>query len=88
MLKVGKLEVVWGCWFQTYSIFDKVIKLPFIPIILIWRGKPDVTSTDRDQKYPLGTLLEQDGRRFRYWKASDDVNKGKLVENHNEMAVQ
>ncbi|GAJ11774.1 unnamed protein product [marine sediment metagenome] len=33
-MKVGKLTVVWGPWFQTYSIFDKVRKLPFIPIIL------------------------------------------------------
>lgn len=87
-MKIGKLEVVRAPWFQTHSIFDKVIDLPLIPIILVWRRKPDVTKMDREPKYPPGTLLEQEGRRFRYLKANDDVKKGEVVENHNEKVVK
>lgn len=83
MLRIGRYGIAFGrtFWFQTRG---PARVWHFLWFWFIKEARPH--DVDRKQKYPLGTLLEHEGRRFRYRKASNDVKKGNLVENHSERA--
>jgi len=81
MLKIGRYGIAFGrtLWFQTLGPV-RVWHFLWFWFIKFARAR----DVDKKQQFPIGTLLEQEGRRFRYWKASNDVNKGELVENQGK----
>lgn len=81
MLKIGRYGITFGRTFWVQ---------PLRPV-RVWRflcfwfiKEVRLHDVDRKQQFPLGTLMEHEGHRFWYTKASNDVKKGKLVENHSE----
>jgi len=68
MLKIGRYGIALGpvLWFQT--------KVPtrvwhFLCFWFIKEARPN--DVDRKQQFPIGTPMEQEGRKYRYWKAED-----------------
>ena len=39
----------------------------------------DVDRIDKKQQFPIDTLMEYEGRVYRYWKADRDYKKGEVV---------
>ncbi|MBA7642161.1 hypothetical protein ES703_49849 [subsurface metagenome] len=81
MLKIGRYGIAFGrtFWVQTLG--------PAKVWHFLWFWFIKVASlhdVDRKQKYPVGTLLEHEGRRFKYFKASDDIKKGEVVKPKRE----
>jgi len=81
MLKIGRYGIALGrtFWLQTRG---PTRVWHFLCFWFIKEARPH--DVDKEQQFPIGTLLAHEGRRFRYWKASDDVNKGELVENQEK----
>lgn len=81
MLKIGRYGVALGpvVWFQT--------KVPtrlwhFLCFWFIKEVRPsdiDPFSMTKKQQFPLGTQMEQEGREYRYWKASEGVGVDKGI---------
>lgn len=73
MLKIGRYGIALGpvFWFQT--------KVPttvrhFLCFWFIKEARPN--DVDKEQPSPVLTLMEQEGRRYRYWKASEPHRPG------------
>jgi len=76
MLKIGRYGIAFGrvAWFQT--------KVPTSVRHFLWfwflkEARP--SDVDREPKFPVGTLMQYEGRRYWYWKAPEAVEKGTLV---------
>lgn len=83
MLKIGRYGIAFGRTFWVQTLGPARV-WRFLCFWFIKEARPH--DVDRKQKYPVGTPLEHEGRRFRYRKASNGVKKGNLVENHSERA--
>lgn len=81
MLKIGRYGIAFG-----RNSFRRVaanwIPHPFRVwhFLCFWFLK-EARASDIDKKpqFPPGTLLEQEGRRYRYWKASQSHRPGDSV---------
>ena len=85
MLRMGRYGIAFGRTFWVQTLGPARV-WHFLCFWFIKEARAH--DVDRKQKYPVGTLLEQEGRRFRYFKASDDVGKGEVVESHNEKVTE
>lgn len=80
MFKIGRYGIAFGrfLWVQT--------KAPTrIWHFLRWfwflkEARPQ--DVDKVQQFPPGTPMEHEGRVYHYWKAGEDINKGKYVGRH------
>ena len=81
MLKVGRYGIALGpvFWFQT-KVPTKVRH--FLCFWFIKEARPQ--DVDREQQFPIPTLMDYEGRRFRYWKADRDYKKGEVVKGAQE----
>lgn len=68
MLKIGRYGVAFGrtSWVQT-RVPTTVRR--FLCFWVFKEARPQ--DVDKEQKFPLGTKLEQEGRVYRYWKADN-----------------
>lgn len=76
MLKIGRYEIAFGrtFWFQT-RVPTTVRR--FLCFWIFKEARPQ--DVDREQQFPIGTLMEQEGRKFRYWKAGKDIVRDEAV---------
>jgi len=67
MLKFGRYGIAFGrvLWVQTYV---PTTVRRFLYFWVFKEARP--SDIDKERKFPIGTLLEQEGRTYRYWKAS------------------
>jgi len=76
VIKLGRYEIKFGkyIWVQT--------KAPTRIWHFLWfwvfkEAKPQ--DIDKKQQFPIGTEMEQEGRKYYYYKAGEDIKKGKMV---------
>lgn len=76
MLKIGRYRIAFGstCWVQTYV---PTTVRRFLCFWVFKEARPQ--DIDKERKFPVGTLLEQEGRTYRYWKASNSYQKGEAI---------
>ncbi|MBA7714777.1 hypothetical protein ES703_123809 [subsurface metagenome] len=75
-MKIGRYEIKFGryFWIQTKA---PTTAWPFLCFTIFKEARP--SDVDKKKQFPLDTLMEHEGRTFRYWKAPKDVVKGELV---------
>lgn len=69
MLKIGRYGIAFGrvFWLQTKATTR------IWHFLWFWFFKEARShDVDKERKFPIGTLMEQEGRRYRYWKAGKD----------------
>ncbi len=84
MLKIGRYGIAFGpiLWLQTRG---PTTVRHFLWFWFLKEARPhDVDKEPQFTFGPLGTLLEQKGRVYRYWKASQPHRTGDSVELHEE----
>lgn len=76
MIRFGRHGIAFGpvLWFQT--------RVPTKAWHFWWfwffkEARPD--DVDEEQQFPVNTLMEYEGRKFRYWKAGEDICCGSVV---------
>jgi|GEM_PF-2862623 len=76
MIRRGRYGIGFGrvLWVQT--------KAPTRIWRFLWfwvfkEAKPQ--DIDKKQQFPIGTEMEQEGRKYHYYKAGEDIKKGKMV---------
>ncbi|MBA7711051.1 hypothetical protein ES703_120002 [subsurface metagenome] len=75
-MKIGRYRIVFGgyAWIQT-TVPTTVRR--FLCSWFFKEARPH--DVDKKQQFPLGTPMEHEGRVYHYWKAGEDINKGKYV---------
>ena len=81
MLKIGRYKIAfgWVCWIQTYRPTTARCILGFIWVFK--EAKP--TDIDKKKRFPLGTPMTYEGRRYHYYRAGKDIHVGDAVEKEN-----
>lgn len=76
MLKIGRYGIALGpvLWFQT-GVTARVWH--FLCFWFIREARPH--DVDKERQFPLGTPMEYEGRVYHYWKAGENIGKGKYV---------
>ncbi|MBA7585764.1 hypothetical protein ES708_27753 [subsurface metagenome] len=71
MLKIGRYRIAFGryCWGQTYV---PTTVRHFLCFWILKEARP--TDVDKEQRFPIGTKLEQEGRKYRHYKAKGGKN--------------
>ena len=80
MIRIGRYGFAFGpvLWSQT--------KMPTKVRQFLWfwftkEARPG--DIDKKQQFLPNTLLEYEGRKYRYWKAGEDINCGSAVAESN-----
>ena len=75
MLKIGRYGIALSpvLWFQTKAPTKVWHFLCFWFLKEVRASDVDRKRIDKRPAYPLNTLLEQEGRRYRYWRAGRDI---------------
>ncbi len=72
-MKFGRYRIAFG---RTYWI-QTTVPTTVRRFLCFWVFKEvshqDVDASSREPQFPLGTRLEQDGRRYWYCKAGEDI---------------
>jgi len=73
-VKIGRYGIAFGpvFWIQTQA---PTTVRRFLCFWLFKEARPQ--DVDQKPQFPPGTLMEQEGRKFRYWKAKEKVKKDK-----------
>ena len=73
MLTFGRYRIFfgWSCWIQTYR--PTTVWCPFGFIWIFREVRP--TDVDKKKRFPLGTPMMYNGKRY-YYKAAGDKPKG------------
>ncbi len=82
MLTIGRYRIAFGrvCWFQTHvpTTVRRILWLFWI----IREAKHD--DIDKTQRFPLGTPMMHEGRKYHYYKAKKDIRVGGGMEEVEE----
>ncbi len=76
MLKIGRYEIIVG---RTFRVQFR-IPTQYWHFLCFWvfrEAKPN--DVDKRQRFLIGTLMKQEGRQYRYYKAPRDLRKGEVV---------
>ncbi len=77
MLKIGRYEIAfgWACWIQTHVPTTIRCILGFIWIFK--EARP--TDIDKKRRFPLGTAMFYNGKKYHYRKAGENIHVGNRV---------
>ena len=74
MLTVGRYRITfgWACWFQSHRPTTIWCLFGFI-----WVFKEAIPAdVDKKKRFPLGTQMTYNGKRYYYRAAAEDIPKG------------
>ena len=77
-MKIGQYKIIRNR--QLWWILLGKPKIMRKSLCFIIFQEVDLKSMSKKPKFPLGTLIEHDGRRFRYCKAGSDIKIGGEIE--------
>ncbi len=72
MLKIGRYRIAFGWAYRIQT--DRPITV-WCPLGFIWifkEARP--TDVDKKKRFPLGTPMIYEGRKYYYYKAEEDIN--------------
>ncbi len=71
MVKIGRYRIAFGrvIWFQTYR--PTTVRRFLYLFWIIREVRPE--DIDKKQRFPLGTPMIADGRKYHYYKAEKDI---------------
>ena len=76
MIKLGRYRVYFTRYYWMQP--DGAVLSTKILFMTVYREvRP--SDVDKKKRFPLGTDMKYAGRRYRYWKAGEDIGKGKTV---------
>jgi len=76
MINIGRYRVYFTrCfWLQTHA---PIIVKRFLFMTICIEARP--TDVDREQQFPLGTVMEYEGQKYHYYRAGCNIKKGSMV---------
>ena len=77
-MKIGRYRIFWGFsfWFQS----GMAVPIRVWHFWLFWLVRTALpTDIDEKQRFPLGTKLEFEGRRYYYYKAGANIKVSEAV---------
>jgi len=77
MIGLGRYGLDFGrvLWFQT-QVPTRVWH--FLWFWFLKKDRPQ--DVDKEQQFPVGTKMAQEGRKYRYYKAGKDIGKDRIIE--------
>ncbi len=75
MIRIGRYRVYFTSrhWVQTHGP-TRAKKILFMTVY--WEARP--TDVDKEQQFPIGTPMLNEGRQYRYWRPPTDIKEGDI----------
>jgi len=82
MKTIGRYRIAfgWACWIQTHM--PTTVWCPFGFIWIFKEARP--TDVDKKKRFPLGTQMTYDGKRYHYYRKTGDTPKGVIWQERGE----
>ena len=81
-MRIGRYRIYLGryVWLQTHH---PVTVRRFLCFTIVKKARP--TDTDKTQQFPLGYPMVLEGRKYRYWRAKENIPKDSIVASDIEL---
>ena len=75
-MKIGRYEIKFGKYVWIQTLAPTTVRR-FLCFWIFKEARPQ--DVDQKPQFPPGTLMEQEGRVYRYWRAGEDVVRDESV---------